>query len=55
MAASNLQGDYPKGIYGSDKMATFSRDTVYAPLRTGRLYNLLQECVGCSRGRAQIS
>jgi SAM-dependent methyltransferase len=35
-------------------MATFSRDTVYAPLRTARLYNLLQECVGGSRDRADF-
>jgi SAM-dependent methyltransferase len=35
-------------------MATFSRDTIYAPLRTARLYGLLQECVGGSRDRADF-
>ena len=35
-------------------MATFSRDTIYAPLRTARLYNLLQELVGGSRDRADF-
>src|SRR5206468_12467396 len=35
-------------------MATFSRDMVYAPLRTARLYNLLQEYVGGSRDRADF-
>ena len=33
-------------------MATFSRDTVYAPLRLPRLYNLLQRVVGGGRDRA---
>jgi SAM-dependent methyltransferase len=33
-------------------MATFSRDTVYAPLRLPRLYNLLQRLVGGGRDRA---
>jgi hypothetical protein len=33
-------------------MATFSRDTVYAPLRLSRLYNLLQRFVGGGRDRA---
>ena len=35
-------------------MATFSRDTIYAPLRLPRLYNLLQELVGGSRDRADF-
>lgn len=35
-------------------MATFSRDTIYAPLRTARLYNLLQELVGGGRDRADF-
>jgi len=33
-------------------MATFSRDSVYAPLRLPRLYNLLQGVVGGGRDRA---
>jgi SAM-dependent methyltransferase len=35
-------------------MATFSRDTIYAPLRFPRLYNLLQELVGGGRDRADF-
>lgn len=35
-------------------MAAFSRDTIYAPLRTARLYGLLQGCVGGSRDRADF-
>jgi SAM-dependent methyltransferase len=42
------------GIELSGHMTTFSRDTIYAPLRTARLYNLLQECVGGSRDRADF-
>jgi SAM-dependent methyltransferase len=33
-------------------MITLSRDTVYAPLRSARLYNLLQRFVGANRDRA---
>jgi SAM-dependent methyltransferase len=33
-------------------MATFSRDTVYAPLRLPRFYNLVQRLVGGGRDRA---
>src|SRR6266487_884662 len=33
-------------------MAKISRDTLYAPLRLPRLYNLLQRLVGASRDRA---
>ena len=44
--------DYPEGIYGSNKMATFSRDAVYAPLQLPRLYNLVQKLVGGGRDRA---
>ena len=35
-------------------MATFSRDTVYAPLRLPRLYNLLQRFVGGGQDRADF-
>jgi len=35
-------------------MATFSRDTVYAPLRTAWLYNLFQRFAGGSRDRADF-
>jgi SAM-dependent methyltransferase len=54
MALSNLPGDYPEGIYGLNKMASFSRDTVYAPLRSAGLYNLLQRFVGGGRDRADF-
>ena len=37
-----------------NKMATFSRDTVYAPLRSAGLYNLLQRFVGGDRDRAHF-
>jgi SAM-dependent methyltransferase len=33
-------------------MTLFSRNTVYAPLRAARLYNLVQELIGGSRDRA---
>jgi SAM-dependent methyltransferase len=35
-------------------MATFSRDAVYAPLRSAGLYNLLQRFVGGGRDRADF-
>ena len=52
VASSNLPLDRPEVSYRSNKMATFSRDTVYGLLRLPRLYNLLQRIVGGGRDRA---
>jgi SAM-dependent methyltransferase len=43
---------HPEVTYSSNRMTTFSRDTVYAPLRLPRLYNLLQRLVGGGSDRA---
>jgi SAM-dependent methyltransferase len=53
-AGSNLLLHHPEVTYSSDRMATLSRDTVYAPLRLPRLYNLLQRFVGGGRDRADF-
>src|SRR5438874_9910927 len=40
--------------YPFNKMPTFSRDTLYAPLRTARVYNLFQSFVGGDRDRTDF-
>jgi len=45
---------YQECIYRCNNMAKASRDTLYAPLRLPRFYNLLQGLVGGSRDRADF-
>jgi SAM-dependent methyltransferase len=45
---------YQERITVINNMARASRDTLYAPLRLPRLYNLLQDLVGGSRDRADF-
>lgn len=51
---SKFASKTPERIYPCNNMAKASRDTLYAPLRLPRLYNLLQSLAGGSRDRADF-